>query len=72
MIALSILSAVEMDIMTKEELKLWQVNNGYKYETAAAALGVSRAAFAAWLNGRTKIPRVVELACLAITHKLDK
>ena len=61
-----------MDIMTKEELKVWQVNNGYTYDTAAKALGVGRTTFSDWVNGRTAISRVVELACLAITHNLDK
>lgn len=72
MIALLTCSAIGKDTMTKEELKTWQVNNGYTYETAAKALGVGRTTFNDWLNGRTKIPRVAELACLAITHKLDK
>jgi transcriptional regulator with XRE-family HTH domain len=58
--------------MTPAQLKEWQLRHSYTYETAAAALGVSRATFAAWLNGRTAIPRVAELACLAITHKLNK
>ena len=37
--------------MTPDDLRTWQAHMGYTYETAAAALGVSRSAYADWLAG---------------------
>jgi len=40
---------------------------GLTYNTAAVALGVSRATYAAWLAGSARIPKMCGLACAAIT-----
>ena len=50
--------------MTSDDLRAWQHAMGYTYDTAAQALGVSRATFAAWLAGRS-IPGPVPWACAA-------
>jgi len=59
--------------MTPADLRAWQAQMGYTYDTAAAALGVSRGTYADWVAGRSrttgkpiKISRLVALACAAI------
>lgn len=59
--------------MTPDDLRAWQQAMGYTYDTAAQALGVSRAAYADWIAGRSrttgkpiKISRLVALACAAL------
>ena len=59
--------------MTPADLRAWQAHMGYTYDTAAQALGVSRAAYADWIAGRSrtsgkpiKISRLVALACAAL------
>ncbi len=59
--------------MTPADLRAWQAQMGYTYDTAAAALGVSRSTYADWLSGRSrttgkpiKISRIVALACAAL------
>lgn len=63
--------------MTPTDLRAWQAHMGYTYDTAAAALGVSRAAYADWIAGRSrttgkpiKISRLVALACAALAAGL--
>ena len=46
--------------MTPADLRAWQAHMGYTYDTAAAALGVSRAAYADWIAGRSPPPRASE------------
>ena len=65
-------------LMTPTDLRAWQAHMGYTYDTAAAALGVSRAAYADWIAGRSrttgkpiKISRLVALACAALAAGLD-
>lgn len=50
--------------MTPDDLRVWQSQMGYTYDTAAAALGVSRATYARYLQGGA--PLVVALACAAL------
>ena len=64
--------------MTPADLRAWQAHMGYTYDTAAAALGVSRGTYADWLAGRSrttgrpiKIRRMVALACAALAAGLD-
>ena len=64
--------------MTPSDLRAWQAHMGYTYDTAAAALGVSRGTYADWLAGRSrttgrpiKIRRMVALACAALAAGLD-
>lgn len=64
--------------MTSDDLRAWQQAMGYTYDTAAAALGVSRAAYADWIAGRSRttgkpvqVSRLVALACAAIAAGLD-
>lgn len=59
--------------MTSEDLRAWQAHMGYTYDTAAAALGVSRGTYADWVAGRSRttgkpiqISRLVALACAAL------
>lgn len=40
--------------MTPDDLRAWQAHMGYTYDTAAKALGVSRAAYADWIAGRSR------------------
>jgi transcriptional regulator with XRE-family HTH domain len=56
--------------MTADDLRAWQKAQGHTYDTAAAALGVSRATFAAWLAGATAIPGPVPYACAALAAGL--
>ena len=64
--------------MTPSDLRVWQAQMGYTYNTAAQALGVSRAAYADWVAGRSrttgkpiKISRLVALACAALAAGID-
>lgn len=59
--------------MTPDDLRAWQAQMGLTYDTAAQALGVSRAAYADWIAGRSRttgktiqISRLVALACAAL------
>ena len=59
--------------MTPADLRAWQAHMGYTYDTAAAALGVSRSTYAEWVAGRSRttgkpitISRLVALACAAL------
>ena len=59
--------------MTPADLKTWQAHMGYTYDTAAQALGVSRATYAEWLRGISRTTgkpvtpsRTVALACAAL------
>ena len=56
--------------MTPEELRTWQAQMGYTYETAAEALGMSRSGFAKLLAGDHAIDRRTALACAALAAGL--
>ena len=58
--------AVRAGNMTTADLRAWQASMGYTYNTAAAALGVSRATYARWLAGPGDVPRTTALACSAL------
>ena len=57
--------------MTPDDLRRWQSEMGYTYDTAAEALGVSRATYANWLSGSRRIPDMAALACAAIMAGLS-
>lgn len=64
--------------MTPTDLRAWQAHMGYTYDTAAAALGVSRGTYADWLAGTSRttgkpirIKRTAALACAALAAGLD-
>ena len=57
--------------MTPDDLRTWQSAQGYTYDTAAQALGVSRSTYAAWVGGTTRIDRRTALACAAISAGLE-
>ena len=64
--------------MTPDDLRAWQQAMNFTYDTAAAALGVSRAAYADWIAGRSRttgkpiqISRLVALACAALAAGID-
>ena len=52
--------------MTHADLRAWQAERGYTYETAAAALGMSRSGYAKLVRGVVKIDRRTALACAAV------
>ena len=65
--------------MTPDDLRAWQARMGYTYDTAAAALGVSRGTYADWVAGRSRttgkpiqISRLVALACAALEAGIDE
>ena len=65
--------------MTPDDLRAWQAAMGYTYDTAAAALGVSRSTYADWLAGQSRttgkpitIDRRTALACAAIAAGLGE
>lgn len=60
-------------MLTIADMRAWQAHMGYTFDTAAAALGVSRATYAGWLSGvsrttgkPTGIDRRTALACAAL------
>ena len=64
--------------MTPDDLRAWQAHMGYTYDTAAAALGVSRSSYADWLAGTSRttgkpiqVSRLVALACAALAAGLS-
>lgn len=57
--------------MTPSDLKAWQAQMGYTYETAAEALGMSRSGFAKLVTGNAKIDLRTAYACAAIAAGLQ-
>lgn len=64
--------------MTPSDLRAWQAHMGLTYDTAAQALGVSRATYAEWVRGKSRttgkpvVPsRTVALACAALAAGLE-
>lgn len=65
--------------MTPADLRAWQEAMGYTYDTAAAALGVSRSTYADWVAGRSRTTgkpiqpsRMLALACAALAAGLGE
>lgn len=56
--------------MTSDDLRAWQTEMDYTYDTAASELGVARSTYAAWIHGSTRIPGPVGLACAALVAGL--
>lgn len=54
--------------MTPSDLRAWQAQMGYTYESAAEALGISRGGYAKQVGGVVPIDRRTDLACAAIAH----
>ena len=64
--------------MTPADLRTWQAHMGYTYDTAAKALGVSRATYAEWVAGKSRttgkpvtLSRLCALACAALAAGLE-
>ena len=64
--------------MTPADLRAWQAHMGLTYDTAAAALGVSRATYAEWVAGKSRTTgkpvtpsRLCALACAALAAGLE-
>ena len=57
--------------MTPADFRAWHDAMGYTYDTAAAALGISRSGFAKLLAGDHPIDRRTALACAALAGGLD-
>lgn len=55
-------------LMTPDDLRAWQAQMGYTYNSAAQALGMSRSGYAKMLAGHTQIERRTALACAAIAQ----
>lgn len=65
--------------MTPEDLRAWQANMGYTYDSAAAALGINRSTYADLLAGTSRatgqpkdVDRRTALACAALAAGLDE
>ncbi len=65
--------------MTPADLRAWQAHMGLTYDSAARALGVSRAAYADWIAGRSRttkkpiaLPPMLGLACAALAAGLGE
>lgn len=56
--------------MIPDDLRRWQSEMGYTYDTASQALGVGRQTYSNWLSGRSPIPGPVNLACAALVERL--
>jgi transcriptional regulator with XRE-family HTH domain len=54
--------------MTPTDLRSWQSKMHYTYDSAAAALGMSRSGYAKLLAGKSAIDRRTALACAAIAY----
>jgi transcriptional regulator with XRE-family HTH domain len=64
-------------MMSKEDLRSWQAEMGYTYDSAAEALGVNRSTYANLISGENRstgkpvlIDRRTELACAALAAGL--
>ena len=57
--------------MTSDDLRAWQAKIGYTYNSAADALGVSRATYARYLQS-SNIPKYIGLACAALSENLNE
>ena len=64
--------------MIPDDLRAWQAKMGYTYDTAAAALGVSRSTYAEWVAGKSRTTgkpvtpsRAAALACAALAAGLE-
>lgn len=65
--------------MTSDDLRTWQAQMGYTYDTAAAALGVNRSTYADLISGVSRttgkpkdIDRRTALACAALAAGLSE
>lgn len=52
--------------MNAADIRHWQSEMGFTYDTAADALGVSRRTYARWVNGQVDAPCAIALACAAL------
>lgn len=57
--------------MTPSDLRAWQAHMGLTYETAAAALQMSRSGYAKIVLGQAKINYRTGLACAALAKGLQ-
>lgn len=57
--------------MTTNDLRAWQARMGYTYDSAAKALGVSRATYARFVAGPGDVSRTVALACAALAAGME-
>lgn len=58
--------------MTPDDLRAWQKEMGYTYDTAADALGMSRSGYANLVLGKSGIDLRTALACAALAAGLDE
>lgn len=56
--------------MTPADLRAWQAHMGLSQRDAAQALGVTHAAYSAWVLGKTPIDLRTALACAALAAGL--
>ena len=58
--------------MKSDELRNWMDKLLWDKQTAAARLGIARTTLNRYLDGEQPIPRVVELACYALSELPEK
>lgn len=56
--------------MTSDDLRAWQAQMGYTYDTASQALGMARSNYANMIAGKTAIDLRTALACAAIAKSI--
>lgn len=56
--------------MTPDDLRAWQAHMNLSQREAAKRLGVTHAAYSAWVLGKTPIDLRTSLACAALAAKL--
>ena len=54
-------------LLTKDDFKRWMRDNGLSLSGAAEVLGLSRRTIAYYASGAKSVPRVVFLACMALS-----
>ena len=58
--------------MTPQSLSAWMVRLHWDKQTAAARLGIARSTLDRYLSGGAPIPKVVALACAALSYGLPE
>lgn len=58
--------------MTPKQLKAWMDSLGFNKVRASTEIGISRQSLYDYLSGKKPIPRVVALACEALSLRWEK
>lgn len=57
--------------MTAEELAKWMADMNFNKSKAADELEISRVTLNRYLSGKARIPRTIQLACIALLNGLS-